>query len=206
MAEKTNQRKALEEATVRAAEKLADVDLEARCKQLGIAPPESNGRLKVRVLGNDLVFTPPKFEACDANTGAPANPVDRILALQYLLCDTPVEATGDWATFREFPGGQFYWGPFHASSVAPLARRIGNDPGVLRERLDRFDWSPMDVGDLGARIKVMGKLEVGLVYHEGDDEFPSDINILFDACMKRVYVAEHIAALARRVCWSLNAK
>jgi hypothetical protein len=42
-----------------------------------------------------------------------------------------------------------------------------------------------------------------LVYRAGDDEFPASADLLFDACIRRVFCAEDAAVLGSRVCLGL---
>ncbi len=84
-----------------------------------------------------------------------------------------------------------------------MVERIGNDLELLKKNLDRFDWEPVSLDDLGARIHAIGKVYVTLIYHLGDEEFPSSADLLFDASIKRVYPTEDAAVLASRICLSL---
>jgi len=88
-------------------------------------------------------------------------------------------------------------------TVAPLVRAIGSDLTALRARLDRFSWSEIPMGDLGARIHAVGALHVTLSYRAGDDEFPPSADLLFDAAVKRALSTEDAAAMATRVCLGL---
>lgn len=199
----TNKQKSEATAGERAAAALAGVDLAVRCANLGLSLPDANGSVRLRVLGKELLLTPPDFPAIVASTGAPAKPADRILALHFLLYAGPVEPTGQWISFREFPGGQFYWGPFCSRTSNPLVARIGNDLDRLRKSLDRFDWKPLDIPDLSARIQAVAGVDVALIYRRGDDELGPTAELLFDACAKRIFNAEDAAVLASRVCIGL---
>ena len=193
---------AREEAIRLAVKALENVDLSVRCPALGLAVPE-NGTAPLRAFGKDFILRQADFQLLAADTGEAAKANDRILALHYLLCDAPLAVSGDLISFRGFSEGQFYWQPFLARTVNPLMKRIGNDPDLLRDHLRRFDWQAVAMGDLGAQIHGIGKLDVTLVYHRGDDEFPPTADLLFDACIKQVFVAENAAVLASRICLGL---
>ena len=74
---------------------------------------------------------------------------------------------------------------------------------MLTRHLSRYDWVPFEAGDLGERIHAVGRLDATLVYHRGDEEFGPAAEILFDACIKRVYTTEDVAQLASRICVGL---
>ena len=218
MTDLTNQQKAQATAIQRAAASLATIDLTARCAQLGLPAPASDGTLSFRMLGQDLRITPPSFQIENRKMGgaeienpsppSPVRPADSILALHYLLCSTPVTPTGQLITFRDLPGGPFYFGPFTARTTRPLLANIGNNLDLLRQRLTRFDTqylpaSSAPAADLTATIHALGPIHVTLVYHQGDAEFPPTAELLFDSCIKRVYVTEDVTVLASRICLSL---
>jgi hypothetical protein len=189
------------EAIRRAKEKLAAVDLTLRCTNLGMPLPHEH-KISFRAFGIDMCLDA-DFNLTECKTGKPAKLGDHILVLHYLLCDVPLEPTGELITFRDMPGGQFYWQPFLSRSINPLLARIGNNIDLLRDRLNRFDWKPTEGGDFAAVINGIGKLNATLVYNKGDEEFGPAAQILFDACVKRVYVTEDIAQFAGRICLGL---
>jgi len=182
--------------------KLANVDFKTRCDMLGLGTVRDN-RLQLRVFGNDMLLDGSDLKLQTVSSGAPAKLGDQILLLHYLLSEVSAEPTGDLITFRELPGGQFYWQPFLSRSVKPLVKRIGNDLDLLRKNLDRFDWQTAPLGDLGARVHALGKLEVTLVYRQGDEEFSPTAEVLFDSSVKRIYGAEDVAFMAGRICLGL---
>ena len=206
----TNRQKAETVAAQRGAAALAAVDLRARCASLRLAPPAADGAVTIRVFGQDVRLAPPDFSAVVTSSGQPARLTDRILAIHYLLCDVPVEPTGQWISFREFTGGPFYWGAFCSRSVKPLISRIGNDLELLRQNLGRFEWRPMDLPTsvapiplLAARIHSLGAIETSLIYRQGDDELEPTAELLFDACARRVLRAEDASVIASRICLGL---
>ena len=186
----------LNTALARAAGRLAAVDLPARARLLGL---ETDGKtLRVRAFGKEL-----SLDIATLAFGEDVKPADRLLVLHYLEQSAPPVPTGELISFRDFPGGQFYYQPFLSRTAAPLVKRFGGDLAKLRQNLARFDWTPLALGDLGACVHALGALRVAIVYHLGDDEFPPEADILFDACVRRAFKAEDAATLASRVCLGL---
>jgi uncharacterized protein DUF3786 len=74
---------------------------------------------------------------------------------------------------------------------------------LLSESLGRYDWQPCEAGDFAARIHGIGRLEAVLVYHRGDEEGGPAADMLFDACIKRVYQTEDVAYFSSRPCLGL---
>jgi hypothetical protein len=193
---------ARQEAIRLAIEQLQHIDLVSRCRALEIPPPE-HGVLRLRAFGIAFLLHQSDFQLIIADTGEIAKVGDRILVLHYLLCDTPIVLTDEQISFRGLPGGQFYWQPFLSRTVHPLLARIGNDLNLLRTNLQRFDWEPLELGDFGARIHAIGPVAMILVYHQGDEEFPPQIDLLFDACIQHIFTTEDVAVLASRICLGL---
>lgn len=191
-----------EAAIHEAVEKLQEIDLVSRCAKLGLPEPRQE-LLKLRALGTDMILHLPGFQLVRADTGKPVKVNDRILVLHYLLCDFPIPGTDELISFRQLEGGIFYWEAFLSRSVRPLAQRFDNDLALLKRNLNRFDWQPVPLGDMGARIHSIGKVYVTLIYHLGDEEFPAAADLLFDASIRRVYCTEDAAVLASRICLGL---
>jgi hypothetical protein len=144
------------------------------------------------------------FEATDTRTGAPAHLADHLLVLHYLLATPAPKPAGEWATYRQFPGGEVYFSPFESRTTRPLVAAIGDALPTLAERLATFRPRPLGLGDLGVAVQAIGPFELGLVYHAQDEELPASAEILFDANLRHIYQAEDAAALASRFCLPLT--
>jgi hypothetical protein len=193
---------AQQEVIRQAVEKLQPIDLRARCALLKLPVPE-NGQLALRAFGTDYILKAGTFELLDAKTGAAAKEVDRILMLHLLLCELPLAGSDELIPFRDFPGGAFYLEPFLSRSVRPLVKRYGNQLEELQKAVSRFDFHPLKIGDFSTRIHGLGCLAVTLVYRLGDDEFPAEAELFFNAPVRRAFCAEDAVVLASRICFGL---
>ena len=192
----------INEAIELAVRQLENADMKARARLLGLDMAD-DANIKMRVFGKDMLLDTACFSLKNAADGKDAKPADRLLALHYLRCELPVKPAGELISFRDFTGGQFYYQPFLSRTVVPLVGRFGNDLEQLKKNLDRFDWSPRNFGDFSAEIHALGALGITLIYRLGDDEFPAEAEVLFDASVKRVFEAEDAAVLAGRICIGL---
>jgi hypothetical protein len=191
------------EAVRLAVAKLQQIDWNERCRLLELPEPHAGG-VRLRVFGMDVEVRQADGHVLKTASGEPVKLGDQIVVLHYLLCETLIRPTGNLVSFRALTGGQFYWQPFCVRTVFPLVKRIGNNVDLLRTHLtQRFDWEPVTIGNVGARIHAMGKIYVTLVYHVGDDEFPPTADMLFDSCISQVFVTEDVAVLASRICLGL---
>ncbi len=196
----SNRSRANRIAVERAAGRLAAVDMRARTVLHGLPPPGADGEIRVAAYGSDIRLLPPYTGAVHADSGKLAHPVDHLLVLRYLLCDTPLDADGPPVSFRDLPGGQFYWEPFLSRTVLPLVATIGNRLDSLRQRLDGLGAAPFAGGDAGGRVACIGRLGISLAYYAGDDEFPPSAAIFFDVSVRRAFSTDDAAAMAQRLC------
>lgn len=199
---KNNREEAVGKAIDTAVAALRSVDLSLRCRALALPVPQA-GTIHLRMFARDVILEADSLVLCDALSGEPAKPADRLLLLHYLQCDLPIRETGALVTFRDFPGGQFYYHPFLSRSVNILLQRFGNNVDALAGNFARFDTVSVDKGDAAARIAVFGPLSATLVYHRGDDEFPPAAVFLFDESVKKALGAEDAAVIASRICLGL---
>jgi hypothetical protein len=194
---------ASEQAIRLAVSKLQNVDLIKRCENLGLPVPDENGTINFHAFSKNWELRSGDFQLANAETKAPAKATDRILVLHYLKCDLPVPETDTFISFRDLPGGQFYWQSFRSRTVQLLVDKFQNNLDRLSHSLNRFDWKPVKYGDFGARIHAIGRLDITLIYRKGDEEFPPTGDLLFTDNIKRVYETEDVAVLGSRVCLGL---
>lgn len=195
--------KGYETALKAARDELQGIDIRTRCGDLGVRYSDNSNTLHFTAFGEELSLDTGTYFIYKKGTPVPADVRVQILVLRYLRCGIHREPAGKLISFRDIPGGSFYLGPFRGRSIIPLMKMIGNDVEELRRRMDRFSWRNTGTGDLGAAIRIIGSLEMVLIYRAGVEEFPPDADILFDESVKRVYGAEDIAVMAGLVCGKL---
>jgi len=193
---------AFNEAVRIASAKLADADFAGKAENLGFNL-ERPDTIFVRILGSDCTVSTKSFEVSDKVTGKAVKPEVRILILHYLLCENSPCPSGKLISFRELPGGQFYYGPFQSRSVNIVASVVKNDLERLRKNLVRFDYRELEMGDLSAEIHVIGKVYATFVYRIGDEEFPPSAELLFDSSIKGIFSTEDVTFIASLVCRGL---
>lgn len=190
------------EAVRIAVAKLAKADLSARAENLGFSLPDNNTIL-IRAFGSEFTVDLKRFEVGNWKTGQPAKPDQKIIILHYLTCEDKFSGTGKAISFRDLPGGQFYLEPYKSRSVNILISRIGNDIGLLKKNLDRFEWKETRPGDVGAEIHAIGRIHVTLAYYMGDEEMPPSADILYDSSIRKVFSTEDVTVIASLLCRGL---
>lgn len=178
--------------------KLDAVDLEVRCDRLGLSRG-GGGDVLVPLLGEDVVVRPGSWDVV-TGAGEAVHPDERLLVLRYLCFERRLTPEGTLISFRELPGGQFYYGPFEARTSGMLVSRFGRDLDSLRAALASVGYPTAGMGDVSARIAGLGAVELAMVYHGSDEEFGPSATVLFGDAARHALSTEDAAVLASRMC------
>jgi hypothetical protein len=192
------------EAVRRARERLSASDLSLAASRGGLTL-NADGSVQVFLLGRALRVLPNPI-TIHAQDGGPVAPGDELLLLRYLEAEREIRPTGEPITFRNLPGGAFYFGPVENRTSKLLLKVFGNDLPRLKAALARYPYDDVQTGDFGARVQAIGRIDVTLVYRLGDEEFPPTLDILYDRAIAAVYHTDEVAALVTRLCVGLIKK
>lgn len=155
-------------------------------------------RLVLRCAGRDYEVLYPDGTVLEAG-GEPAEVSVAILLLLYLMESTDRAFEGRWIAFEQLPGGQGYRASFRGRVVQPILRTFGSHPHRLLEAARGLDGEPMDLGDVSVRIPALPRVPVVYTMWRGDDEFPPNAHVVFDASVGGYLDAEVLTALAEVV-------
>jgi hypothetical protein len=183
----------------RAAAKWAAAD-PARCAAragCGLAP----GGVEVPYFGRPHLVSHPDGDVTAA--GEPAHVAVSILLLHYLLHADGVLPAGEWLAFRDLPDGLFYATSFAERVEAPLARAFGAVSAAgLEVALEAFrraaaaaGGAPLDLADASYVFQALPRLTLAVLVWAGDDEFPAQARVMFDASAGHYLPAEDLAGL-----------
>ena len=123
--------------------------------------------------------------------------------MHYLIQAKGAPLTQTWITFREIPSGEFYYSAFVKRAKEPLVKTFGDRPELLIELGIKMGGAKGTEGDASLLFNVFPYIPVCLVLWAGDDEFPPDGNLLFDASISQYLSAEDIAVLSGMVVYPL---
>jgi hypothetical protein len=123
----------------------------------------------------------------------PVYPFLSVLLLHYLVGAPSRPLSGEWVSFREFEGGDVYIGSFTNRTLIPLKNTFGERPDLLEKAAGPLCAARLDFGDVGVRIPVFPKLPLAIVLWRGDEEFPPDVNVLYDKTANEILRTEDLA-------------
>ena len=131
--------------------------------------------------------------------GAPAHVAVSILLLHYLLRADGASPAGEWLAFRELPDGMFYAASFARRAEAPLAQAFGAGSGsgleAFRGAAAAAGGLALELADAAFAFQALPRLALAVLVWDGDEEFPTQASLVFDAAAGHYLPAEDLAGL-----------
>ena len=164
-----------------------------------------NGEVQVgfKYLGREILVSFPQGTIETRNGQGPISLREEILILHYLETASGAPLTGNWVSFSEISGAAFYNSVFLMRCKSPLVKFFGGDPQALWSVARDVGGELLSLGDLSVKIRVFPFVPLALVLWRGDDEFPAEGSILFDASVSEYLPVEDTVILAESVIWRL---
>jgi hypothetical protein len=135
--------------------------------------------------------------------GKPAHVTVNIVLLHYLITADGVAPADRWLSFRELPDGLFYAQAFAGHAEGEISQRFGADPSTgsgqavagFRQAATALGGAALDLADASFRFQALPRLAVAVLLWAGDDEFPGQARMLFDAHAGHYLPTEDLAGI-----------
>ncbi|HVO83922.1 MAG TPA: DUF3786 domain-containing protein [Syntrophobacteria bacterium] len=190
-----------------AAEKLASINLNRACSLSGstlVNKADGSAGIGLSFIHEELlILTRPEVDVVRCQTHEPLPLAEKIIVLHYLLTARGESLSNNFVTFREVPGGAFYYPAFLKRARDPLVRVFGGDPERLLRCGRQLGAEPANLGDASARLVPLPRIPLTLVLWKGDEEFAPEATILFDRSVGSYLPPEDIAMLSGMVVYRL---
>ncbi|PIU31869.1 MAG: hypothetical protein COT06_05830 [Syntrophobacteraceae bacterium CG07_land_8_20_14_0_80_61_8] len=128
---------------------------------------------------------------------------NKVLICHYLLTADGAPPTGELITYRQVPDGHFYFDAFQRRARDPFLKGFGAQPELFRACAEKLGGVPVENGDLGMRFQVLPRVPIQIILWFGDDEFPPEASLLFDANVSGYLPAEDIAFVSGNLVYAL---
>ncbi len=158
------------------------------------------GHFEVLYLGRTYHLSYPGFEARDSETEEECWPGLRFLFLHYFHKATGTPLAHRWIAYRELPDGMFYFHAFQGYTGTRLVKTFANDLERFKEAASKVGGEAISHGDAGFLFWPLPRVPMAVLYWQGDDEFPPNANVLFDASAGHYLSTDGLAVLGRELC------
>jgi hypothetical protein len=172
-----------------------------QCRIAGAAwePLPQGGIIYLPFFNTTCEITVPGFEFHLGKGDDSISLSNQVLIVHYLNGVKDIPPTHKTVSFKDIPSGAFYYPAFAQRSINPLLRTFGQDPRTLECAAKQLGGEPARGGDLGITLRVFPKAPVTLLFWFGDEEFPPDLTMLFDATIQEFLSTEDIAVMSQEV-------
>ncbi|HUV74091.1 MAG TPA: DUF3786 domain-containing protein [Anaerolineae bacterium] len=161
---------------------------------------EDRGRFILEYLGQPYHISYPEFEARDVEAVQECAPGLRFLFLHYFRKADGSRLADRWIAYRELPDGMFYFHAFQGYSGTRLVKAFENDLARFEEAASRAGGEALSHGDAGFMFRPLPRVPMAVLYWLGDDEFPPNANVLFDASAGHYLSTDGLAVLGSELC------
>ena len=186
---------AIEQALVFLTEQFADADLQAMAERAGArydaGPPEA---IEVDLLSRAHLVARRDVTAVE---GLAPSMWEKVFLRIYLTRATGDAPAGRWVALRELPNTASKVGEFERQA-AKIANAFADRPGALAEVAARHGGSVVesDSADRAVAFRALPRVELLLLFWEGDEDFPARASILLDGAVLDYLDQEAIVFLA----------
>ena len=167
--------------------------LRSGCEQDG------EGNFCLTFFWREYVISADDFIVRRADTGDEQPSFIQSLILTYLVTADGTTPSSRWVGFRELPDGMFYVQAFQGYTGGRLMRELGGGIEVFRRAAKVLGGEPLEIGDAGYVFTVLPRVHLGLVYWEGDEEFPSQARVLFEDTAAHYMPTDGLAILGSQL-------
>jgi hypothetical protein len=164
----------------RQAEQLADYTLSIYTQN-----PDGTGEYRLGFWEQDVVVTHPAFDIVDISSRSPLNPGQQALILYYFYTANGSLPTGEWISFSNLQDGRFYAQAFQGYTGNELSKVFRGEQVQLERAASILLGKPYPLGDAAFEFILLPKIHLLVVFWQGDEDFPPNYQILFDASVNQ---------------------
>jgi hypothetical protein len=161
--------------------KKADPATISRLSGTKLRTVDSQERIEIDYLGCRYLIYLPEVEIVCQDSAKKASLREKTIILHYLAQSKGTPSSGRWIDLRELPGGITYYPVFVGRVHRPFLKVFGNNPSLFLKAAQALKSIQAEVADFSAQIQVFPRVPIIFALYQGDEEFPPDCKILFDA-------------------------
>jgi hypothetical protein len=147
------------------------------------ANEEGKGYFRFPYWQEEILLEVPHYLAISAKDQKELGVAHQALILYYFITARPIPLTEKWVSFAELPDGRFYNQAFQGYTGNLLRRHFGNQLQRIELAIQKLKGVEVSFADRAFLFWVFPRVPLLLVYWQGDEDFPPNYQILFDACV-----------------------
>jgi len=128
---------------------------------------------------------------------------DKILIFHYLAQAKGTPNSNKLITYKELPEGINYFPTFAKRAIKPILDHFGKELHLLVDTAVKLGGRKADFGDVATTINAFRRVPITFVLWQGDEEFPTEGNIMFDSTIPDYLSIEDINVLCEAIAWRL---
>lgn len=149
-----------------------------------------SGAFQFSLWGRQVSLTYPDFrllgnEDQEGSSSTELPTFSQALVLYYFSTCDGAPVAGNWVSFTELPEGRFYTRAFQGYTGQEIAGKFQEDLEAFRRAAEGLGGQPVELGSAAYEFQALPKVPILVVYWQGDEDFPSSCQILFDAAVGR---------------------
>jgi len=160
---------------------------------------DADGNFRLAFFWQEYVISATDFTVRQAGAGEEVPSFFQSLILTYLVTADGTTPSSRWIGFRDLPDGMFYVQAFQGYSGGRLVRELEGGVELFRRAAEKLGGEPLEIGDAGYVFTVLPHVHLGLVYWEGDEEFPSQARVLFEDTAAHYMCTDGLAILGSQL-------
>ena len=153
----------------------------------------------LRFLNRDYLISYPDIEISFQEEDEKVTLWEKIVILHYLVTAKGTRPPGKLISYNQVPGGRVYYPNFVSRTTRPLIKVFGKDPSLLLAAAKPLGGTPSDYGDYSVSIPAFPRVAITTIIWAGDDEFPPEASMIFDANIVDYLPAEDITVLCNMI-------
>ncbi|MBI5564203.1 MAG: DUF3786 domain-containing protein [Chloroflexi bacterium] len=155
---------------------------------------EGDGRYRLEFAGR-MYAIDQSFTVRRADTGDEAASFTQSIILMYLATADGTPSFAHWISFHELPDGQFYEQAFRGYSGEELIRGLQSNLEAFQRAALKLNGESIGLGDAAFVFRILPRLRLAVVMYAGDEDFPAQARVLFEATAPRYLSTDGLAIL-----------
>lgn len=137
----------------------------------------------------EMIFLPDREQEISFNTAM-------VIYNLFYYSRPGASVQGTFVPFRQVKRAAPFEAAYQRTILEPLARTLDGHGEELRQACEALKGQPIPQGDVGYVIHAFPWMPLTIVFWDGDEEFPAQANILFDADITEFLHEETVVCVA----------